>query len=152
MKPVLLGQAPARAGDGRPFSGPSGQKLCAVLGIDYYAGLANAFDLRNLISEVQMRKANSKGDLFPKDVAAENWKRMRETLEPGRIILAAGRSVSTVLSLPPRCPLFEPYPIEVPEGVVTVYSIPHPSGISHWWNSPRNVRMAKDFLIDVITR
>lgn len=148
MKPILLGQAPARSGDGRPFSGASGRKLCALTGLEYYDELAEAFDLRNLVTEVQMRKARSKGDLFPKATARENWDKMKYRLPMDFVLLCAGRQVASIVGVGKE-PFFS-RTVRVFSVVGIVYVIPHPSGISHWWNDPQNVREAQAFLKRVI--
>lgn len=49
--PIIVGQAPSRLGDGRPFTGPSGDRLVKWAGVRDRDELLKYFRLDNLMSE-----------------------------------------------------------------------------------------------------
>jgi hypothetical protein len=79
----------------------------------------------------------AKGDAFPM------WKARiaaRRTKLRGRTVLV-GRSVASAFGLR-RIPFLVWFRL----GAATVSVIPHPSGVCRWWNDPRNVSRAEEFL------
>lgn len=50
MLPIILGQAPSRLGDGRSFTGPSGEVLISWFGVSSREELLEYFQLENLLA------------------------------------------------------------------------------------------------------
>lgn len=156
-RPVFLGQAPSRVGDGRPFSGPSGRRLCALLGMDHYDYdyLASVMDLQNLLptpAEKVSGKRTSKGDLFDRKAARSNWTLYAESLPDDVSVICAGRQVWRTVTLRNDLSFFDTVRVPAGRGTALAHFFPHPSGISHFWNDARNVSQASDYLLAVIAR
>lgn len=143
-KPILLGQAPARSGDGRPFTGPSGQRIQQMMGLPDYEMLAEVFELRNLVGSVQLKNEHGKGDAFPKQIARTNWFRMSRCLEMDFVLLCAGREVAKIVGVG-NMPFLHLATKGLGPAIGKVAVVPHPSGISLWWNDPENVARARIF-------
>ena len=133
---MLIGQDPGRQGTGEPLSGKAGRRLAALCGLDLDAYLAR-FQRVNLLP-VFPGKAG-KGDRFPLPPAREAARALLPTLEGRRVVLLGGR-VAAAFGLH-RAPLLVWMPIQG----TWVAVAPHPSGVSRWWNDPRNVRRAQRF-------
>jgi hypothetical protein len=146
MKPLLVGQAPARSGDGRPFTGASGRRLCSLLDVEDYDDLVHLLDLTNLITRV-MPKQGRKGDSFDKALGRRSATRIQtKAIEGGRTdIIAAGLAVSMCFGV--RNPAFL---TTYQSGVLRIHVLPHPSGINLFWNDQTNVRAASRFLKAIV--
>ncbi len=132
LKPLLVGQAPSSETRGKPaFAGRSGARLARLLGMP----VASALEPINLLKRFP-GKADAKGDLFPIERARRAARRTR--LGAGRTVLLAGGNVARAFGVT-RFELFAWF--ELCGTLVAV--VPHPSGISHWWNDPSNVRRAR---------
>jgi hypothetical protein len=64
----------------------------------------------------------------------------------GRVLLL-GRGVATAFGQARR-PILQWFDLRGARAAV----FPHPSGISHWWNDPRNVARARRFLRALLRR
>lgn len=150
MRPIILGQAPARSGDGRPFSGPSGRRLCSLAGLANYEELRETFNLKNLVSTEQPKRSRGKGDHFPLEVARANAQQLKQDLPAGSLVICAGRQVARLMDVSPDARLcyIDVWRFGGQNGGIAV--IPHPSGISHYWNDAERVRKVQDFLRWVI--
>jgi len=121
-----------------------------LLDLSSYEELAEVFDLRNLLGETQAKKPSSKGDLFDRAAARESWIELGSELPPNTLLLCAGRAVAKIVGVGHQA-WFESGIMHNHRGRFEVVVIPHPSGISHWWNDPEHVSEARDFLRSVIT-
>jgi chorismate mutase len=133
---TLIGQAPSRsAGSRRAFDGRSGRRLALFLGVDP-SMLPRLARLRNLLPAWPGPASGAKGDAFPSAAArsAAGSMRLRGT------VLLAGRGVARAIGV--RAPFFEWVELRGCRAAV----IPHPSGVSRWWNDPRNAARARRFL------
>lgn len=146
---AIVGQAPSRLGDGRPFTGPSGDRLCELLGLDRgWCQLAAKCDLVNLLTERQEKDKSGRGDNF--DVAKarrlgqamiDQWLVEGET----RTVLACGKKVYFCLT-GEKVDFFKGKALKSPFGRVEIWCFPHPSGASAFWNDPANVNRVHRFL------
>lgn len=135
MKTLLIGQAPASysATDARAFSGRSGARLAALMGISQ-SSMLRRFETANLLPRYPGK--NGKGDLFPQGQAralAADF-----ALPERALFVGAGVARAFGFAAPP----FRWRPFR--QGVAAW--MPHPSGVNRWWNEPANVAAAARFL------
>lgn len=147
MKALIVGQAPARSGDGTPFSGPSGRRLCQLLEVPSLDELRQWFDLDNLITHQLPQRSDGRGDMFHVKRAEDRAKEIIQNSPSGRIIVACGRQVWAAFGCDLSIPWFGRMVRANPRGEpVELRLFPHPSGVSHFWNEPENVQRARDAL------
>lgn len=140
---VFVGQAPSRDSEpGQPFSGRSGEKLAGLLSVTKAEFLAKVRRI-NLIERYPGK--NGKGDAFP--VAEARMKALllqeRYMMRPVRFVLV-GKNVARAFGI--RRPQYFVHgwfygPFQGMSWTV----VPHPSGVSRWWNDAGNRRKAKRF-------
>lgn len=142
MKPVLLGQAPARSGDGRPFTGRSGERLLRLLDLQNYDQLEQVFHLDNVIHHKQDR-LDGKGDTFPMTLAKQNARIRVLTYQVAGYhdVICCGKKVWEALGLKPGH-FFN----GAATGGLRFWLFPHPSGVSTFWNDEKNRVEAANFL------
>jgi len=150
---IIVGQAPSRIGDGRPFTGPSGNRLVKLFGLEDYEALASYARLVNIFGDPANR---SQAILCgrPRAHAGDDWDRdlaavegfgllLRWMKEPGdKLVLGCGKNV--IQALTDRPPAMFKGRRMAPG--LDVWHFPHPSGASHFWNDPENVERAGVFL------
>jgi uracil-DNA glycosylase len=139
---MLLGQAPGPNTDPRrPLSGASGARLARLLGVD---DLTAVFALGNLLGRFPGASPGQRGDAFPLARARRAAGRFRPAGDVGLVVFV-GKNVARAFG---RLDLdyFARDEHSFGRRVLEVTTIPHPSGISHWWNEPANVRRARRFL------
>jgi uracil-DNA glycosylase len=132
---VIVGQAPGpRSDPGEPLSGASGRRLAALCDVACADFLAR-FRRVNLLP--RWPGAAGKGDLFP----AERAHRAAFRIDLGNadLVILLGFAVARAFGV--RRGYFQRAEVR---GIAAVVA-PHPSGISHWWNEPANVRRARRF-------
>lgn len=132
MRPAIVGEAPSMR-TSRPFAGRSGERLAELAGVSLDV-LRDRYRLVNLLRHWPGPNPHGKGSAWEPGLARDRAAAIR--LAPGSIL--CGRRVAQAFGLP-RVAFFEPDE----RGVVV---IPHPSGISRWWNDPQNVDEARRFL------
>lgn len=143
MRPLLIGQAPAKYSEGLPaLCGHSGRHLASLAGLPPAAFMA-AVETRNLLSHFPGAAAGG-GDLFPRRAARAAAERMEAELV-GRRVLFVGAGVASVFGHLGTPPLAwhrgDGYRFAV---------IPHPSTVNRWWNDYANRRRAARFLREVL--
>lgn len=150
----IVGQAPARSGDGRPFTGPSGDRLVRLMGLDSYDEMTDLFQLDNLITEKQMRKIGDRaGDQFDKRLGLAGAQRIINRLPMDFILIACGNRVVDRFRVATgsrgwgleKLEYFQ-YKIWIPQTIGHIILIPHPSGANRYWNDPENVDRASESL------
>lgn len=138
---VLVGQAPARTSSAIAFGGDSGARLARLLGMSL-ADLLRAVDTTNLLPRWPGRSASGKGDSFPLAEARRAAAELAAKEDPSRAFLLAGTNVARAFGVSRlgflRWGLL---------GGRRVAVIPHPSGVSRWWNDARNRARARAFLL-----
>lgn len=139
MRPLIIGQAPGPNTDPRePLSGRCGARLADLCGLSVPEFMM-LFDRINLIYRFPGKAG--KGDHFPIHVARRRaiWMMMQGRLSQGPVILL-GQKVADVFRF--RCdPVMTM--IKSPVAPHGMAMFPHPSGVSRWWNEPRNVADAR---------
>ncbi len=134
---TIVGQAPGPNTDpSEPLSGASGRRLAALCGLPY-AEFRRRFRLVNVLDGHRGRCG--KGCAFPMAEARSRAGGLLATLA-GHPTVLLGRAVPAAFGLPPA-----PWFRWLGFGGWPVATAPHPSGISHWWNEPANVRRARRF-------
>lgn len=154
---LLLGEAPNRwmQENGRPELALWREDLADLCGVDIKEFL-RLFARANLLptwpghSETLGTGAReggggrTRGSRFPFDLAMPRARALIETLvdrkaSPFLRVILFGRRVARSFGIPPTQPFFELVRLRAFPFVV----VPHPSGASHWWNDPANVRTAR---------
>lgn len=137
MRPLLIGQAPARTCDpAEPLSGKSGRRLAALCDLTFQEYLV-AFERMNLLREFPGKAG--KGDRFvgvrEGRVHAEACRR----LCVGRRVVVLGFSTAAMFGLSGPALAFAPH-----WGGEFAFC-PHPSGVNTWWNVKLNEERARRF-------
>lgn len=133
----VIGESLSRQGDGRPLSGPSGDRLADLCGVSRIE-LRRRFTLLNLCA----------GYAWSSTGAAAGRRRLMSRVQHGDYVLLLGRKVEGEFTTH-RQPFFEHWFLG--DTIAKWYTTPHPSGLSHWWNEPRNVEQARRFWKGVIS-
>jgi uracil-DNA glycosylase len=136
-RPMIIGQAPARSG-GPPITGRCGEKLADLLGISMEKFL-ETFVRGNLIQEWPGK--SGRGDEFPRSLGImAAFQIMSSGALKDRRIVLLGREVA-------RCFRITPDKADYLDKVDLVGGrallLPHPSGVSRWWNCSRRSTAAK---------
>ena len=146
---VLVGQAPGK-GKYEPRLACTGafmQRLVSVSGLNKWT-LYRIFERHNLLDKYP--GGSSSGDKFPKEEAVAAAIEMEEYLG-GKSVVFAGCRV-------PRAFGLEVFEFFLWADAVTdntgerfrYVTMPHPSGVSHWWNNVGHRQVAKDFLQSLV--
>lgn len=139
MKPIIMGQAPARImRSHKAFDGLSGQRLIKFMGLPTIMHLHHLFDCRNLMDKYPGR-ANV-GDMFPQHEASLAARLQARDLL-GRVVVILGRGVAESFDLG-----WTPWLTWVCVRGAKVSVVPHPSGVNRWWNDETNLRNGRSFL------
>ncbi len=147
---IFCGQAPSRIGDGRPFSGPSGRRLAALLRLRDYEQLASMATLVNIFDYPADRQ-EARGDGFDEVEALERasvlvgkWVMADEPT----VVIACGHAVYRALT-GRKVEFFKGHQLS---DKVEVWCFPHPSGASAFWNRRDNVMQSSNFLRRLLHR
>jgi uracil-DNA glycosylase len=142
VKPIIIGQAPARGNEGKPpFAGRSGARLAQLSGVGSSGDiLPQHFELYNLIEYYPGKKG--KGDEFDlaegmaaaKLLKTELFKRYSRTP-----ILLMGRKVRRCMGVNGNWDYLSWFDF----GPHIACVFPHPSGVNRWWNDPKNTEAAR---------
>jgi uracil-DNA glycosylase len=146
---LFVGQAPSRIGDGRPFSGPSGRRLAALLRLRDYEHLASSVTLVNIFDHPADRQ-EARGDGFDEFQAkvkarmlTEQWVSLKEEI----IVVCCGHAVYRAFT-DSRGTFYKGRRDQNLE----LWCFPHPSGASAYWNRRDNVLYAANFLRRLLNR
>lgn len=151
--PLIVGQAPSRSGDGTPFSGPSGKRLCQLAGVETLDELQQHFRLDNLITEQMAKHHSGKGDIWDARVAAIRAKEILRDARPDDVLILCGKNVWKAFGGWWAAAYFNSSTFYNGAGLpLKGYLFPHPSGVSHYWNNELNVARAGRFLKRWVTR
>ncbi len=140
---LIVGQAPAKSGgEAQAFRGSrSGERLASLLGIDE-AEIGIAVETRNLLAEYPGSPGH--GDHFDMGRARVQAGRMSGELARFRRVVLCGRKVLEAFVLGDM----EALEWRKAYGTTIGY-LPHPSGVSRWWNDPRNRERAREFAAEL---
>lgn len=135
LRPLLVGQAPARGAEGRPAlaGSASGRRLARLAGLDGPGGLDELLRLVDAVnlSTVWRPSAEMSVGFLRRDVETVH------ALAVGRrVVVCLGYLVARALGVP-AAPWYERR-----DGYAIV---PHPSGRSRYWNDAANVYQAERF-------
>lgn len=147
MKPLIIGQAPARGNDNKPpFSGLSGRRLAQLLDLgDNGDVLQEYFELVNLIPNWPGK--TGKGDSFDMRLAKRHATQLTHELrcQPTRKILFMGKKVRRAMGVNGSWEYLEWMPFLKHQAAC----FPHPSGVNRWWNDTLQREAAQEFLREV---
>lgn len=136
---TIVGQAPGRRARGEgPLGGACGRRLARLAGFGSFVELRQRAKLVNLLDRFPGK--NGRGDAFPMIAAIETASAMK----PRGVVLLAGKNVAAAFGFD-GAEFFE----WRRRGTTRFAVIPHPSGLSRWWNDPFNVTRAAAFLREV---
>lgn len=147
----IVGQAPARTGDGRPFTGNSGKTLLKLFGWPSYEYMSLRIHLLNLLDEKQEPLPGRRGDRFNYEVAKREAIRLRghwHIFYSETHVICCGVNVFKCFTgQSPKQP-FKGLALNHRRfnTVVKCWYMPHPSGINPFYNDPELVAEAKQFL------
>jgi hypothetical protein len=137
-RPLLVGQAPGPRSDPKePLSGRCGARLAGLCCIEVEE-FFRRFECVNLIDKFPGKAG--KGDRFPVNLARRAALCVSKEFADRKVVLL-GDNVARAFEVgriyPPGA--------FIPMWGGAVCTFPHPSGVSRWWNEPRNVREARHF-------
>ena len=134
QKIILVAQAPGRRSK-EPLDGAAGRRLAALAGLDH-AEFLKRFERVNLLDD-QSGQPDVRAMRDRADDLRKRWN--------GRKAVLLGRHVALAFRL-----VNEDYewfkPVQVEPGLELAV-MPHPSGISTWWNAAENVKSARKFML-----
>ena len=156
MRILFVGQAPSKATDGKPaFTGICGRRLASLMGLTQERMLLD-HDFVNVLDRYPGTGGSShpRGDAWPLSEARKAASLLWPTFA-GRKVVLVGKNVrdafkrtdeffvwsDAIHSLASRHVLTDKAWIVV---------VPHPSGVSHWWNDSTNLLAAKFFFRSLI--
>ncbi len=140
QKAMIYGQAPGavEGGERRPWRGRAGQALRRWLGVDeeeFYA----TFYCASVTRCYPGKDPSGKGDRTPTPLEIELCRFWREwefrLLRPAVLVPVGGLAIREVLGIRS---LDECVGRTYAVGEAVAVPLPHPSGVSHWLNEPRN--------------
>lgn len=143
MKPLIVGEAPSKNEDTpRPIEGRIGKRLAKLSGLTL-EGFLSTFERMNLL---QVRQDSAEHgftfDMVAARAAAEAS--FQHDVVPGRIVLLLGQRVARAYGV--RTDYFE----ECSLRGARAYVVPHPSGVSHWWNDATHMVRAEGFMHGIV--
>lgn len=147
----IVGQAPSRTGDGRPFTGDSGQRLLTLFGWPSYEYLAERVNLLNLLPKQQPALPGGHGDRFNYQAASIEAARLRahwHLFYPETHVICCGVKVFRCFTGESPQHAFKGLALTHRryETVVKCWYLPHPSGVNPFYNEPDLTTEAKRFL------
>lgn len=145
MKPLIIGQAPARNGDPeKPLVGRSGKKLAELMGVSEES-FYRSYDRVNVYGRYMGKQG--KGDAFPKPSQGQ-IAHLIEKLKFQRrpFVLFVGQKTAKAFGFDTKKTGF----LWLKDHIGTKCAVlPHPSGVNRWWNDGHNVVEASMFLCNM---
>lgn len=147
----IVGQAPARTGDSRPFTGNSGKRLLRLFGWPSYEYMAARVNLLNLLNEHQPPIEHGRGDHFDYDTAKREALRLRGHwfyFYPETHVICCGVKVFKCFTGRSPKQAFKGLALTDQRfnTVVKCWYLPHPSGANPYYNDPGLSAQAAKFL------
>jgi len=145
-KPLIIGEAPGKNGDpSTPIEGRIGRRLAECCGISFEEFL-ETFSRRNLLDT--QPQDNGKGADFNVKAAGRVARELEKQFVPGQVVLILGKRAAAAF----RFIDVDYFQRFVVNGA-SVYVVPHPSGVNHWWNELENelqmIRFMKRIVLEV---
>jgi len=137
-KVILVGQAPGPREQGGILAGASGRRLAALAGMDL-GDFLTKFERVNVLEQHPVDRGDADLAIARADTMRAGW--------AGRRVVLLGRSVAAAFRLNPKA--YEWFEVMELEPGIEAAVIPHPSGISNWWNDPENVERAREFMMRI---
>lgn len=144
---VFVGQAPSRSTRGLPpLSGRSGRRLASLLGVDE-SELRRRYVLVNLLDGWPGKgdSDHPQGDRFPMSAARTAARKMIPKLVGCRVVMC-GKNVRDAFGLGREFFEISDARLSIGDKMFEYCVIPHPSGVSRFWNDPENVDKVRRFL------
>lgn len=147
----IVGQAPARTGDGRPFTGDSGKHLLRLFGWPSYEYMTLRVRLLNLLDEKQEPLPGRRGDRFNYEAAKREALRLRGHwlyFYPETHVICCGVKVFKCFTGQSPTQPFKGLALKDRrfKTVVKCWYLPHPSGANPFYNDPTLTAEAQKFL------
>lgn len=143
MRPLIIGEAPSKNEfPPTPIEGRIGRRLASYAGLSFEEFLTR-FDRVNLLSVRQ--DTAEKGFTFDRVAALESWRIIARRIKPGQTVLLLGKRVADAVGCVND--YFEPCRLV---GGITLYVVPHPSGVSRWWNDEKNKERMRGFMTELV--
>lgn len=138
---LLIGQAPTRTGNpASPLTGAAGRRLSLYGGVNYPHEFMTLFDRANVLSEYPGASGEN-GDDAPRKDMREAAAEMASHLARYRCVVLLGRATGDAFGMGG----VDWMTWEERHGtLMAVY--PHPSGVSHWWNSLVHMHRAQAWM------
>jgi uracil-DNA glycosylase len=148
---MFVGQAPSKSTQKQqvPFSGRSGVRLAALLGTTL-AELHEKYRFVNILDRWPggADSSHPRGDRFPMCQARRQARKLMPSLVGSTVVLC-GKNVRDAFGFTED--FFEVGACFCGKSSAFCYAtIPHPSGVNHWWNAPENVERAGEFLREFV--
>lgn len=137
---LVIGEAPSKYMDQRGFTKPlllASRDLAELAGLRWPKEWEEVVEVRNVLDKFPGRQLSGKGDLFPIWEAQSEASKMSFEGYPRVVLL--GRRVGSAFGLSGDWFCWTTF-----KGT-SVAVAPHPSKVSHWWNSKENVEAARQF-------
>ena len=137
----MYGQAPGpnEGVERRPWRGRAGQTLRSWLGWTRTRSTPRSIAVRSRVA-IQGRSSTGKGDRVPtpeEQDLCQFWRDWELRLLRPRLVVPVGTlAIGRLLGKRPLAGTVGER-FELPDGAVAI-PLPHPSGVSHWLNSPAN--------------
>lgn len=158
MKPLIIGEAPSRAGNRYwqfPLSGLVGKRLCIWAGLSpddggspygrYYWPLRERFDLMNLIE--RWPGPQGRGAAFPAEQARVAFTQLDLR---GRVVVLLGRRISDAVGL--QIDFYDWLGKDTCSLGCDLVAIPHPSGLNRRYNDDEHVLNTERTLREALRR
>jgi uracil-DNA glycosylase len=136
MKQALfIGQAPAFFGQATPLVGKAAKRLESLSGLTA-TQLDRNFDKINIFKYFPGRLGSGKGDKF--DVKKARILARTINIDKYRLVIFLGLNVAKSFEKIKRPRLFKEFYLSKEDRLSIGLILPHPSGVSHFWNTVEN--------------
>ena len=147
---IFVGQAPGFDGQKKPLIGRSGKRLEMLCGLSG-GQMDSLFDKTNIFKEFPGRQCHPlKGDMFNIKKARVLAQKMK--FDNYRLVVFLGLNVAKSFDFIRRPRLFKQFYMTKHDKLSIGIVLPHPSGVSHYWNTKENREKATKVLRTVMKK
>ena len=147
---IFVGQAPGFDGQEKPLVGRSGKRLEMLCGLSC-GQMDSLFDKTNIFKEFPGRQSHPlKGDMFDIKKARMLTKNMK--FDNYKLVVFLGLNVAKSFDFIKRPRLFKQFYMTKEDKLSIGIVLPHPSGVSHYWNTKENREKAMKVLRRVMKK